>query len=39
MGGLAVLANSGHPLVAQYAELGGWEFVYLDRSVGMVGRH
>ena len=27
------------PLIAQYVELGGSEFVYLDRPVGVVGRH
>ena len=27
------------PLVAQYVELGGSEFLYLARSLGGVGRH
>ena len=27
------------PLIAQYIELGGSEFVYLDRTLELVGRH
>ena len=39
MGGATELTNSSPPLVAQYVELGGSEFVYLDSSVEQDMRH